>query len=113
MGEALVIASGLLAIIVIVGLFFGVAVILASLVLAAFPGWNRKWVAFMASGVLPLGCLLLFVGSLVAVVDEEFRGPEVLGLAILGIATGFAIVVAWPFGWWLTDRFLRKRGVQP
>ena len=108
MGTLLLIGAGLVCFVAVVGVFVLVALAAEFAVSRIFPNVSRKWTSFLSAGVLPLAMTALTFAVLVLAVDEEFRGPEVLGLGLLLAISGFALIVAWPLAWWQTYRIVRN-----
>lgn len=109
MGEALLVVLLISGLLLTISAFTGISLLLGLAIRAIAPRINRMLLAFIASGVIPCSSALLLFGVLAATVDEEFRGPEVLGLAILFAIVAFLVVIVWSVTMFATYRFYRNR----
>ncbi len=103
------IVAGLLALTPIVGIFCAISFALGLVIQSLLPRAGRVKTAIASAGCLPLMILAGFLIVTIAALDEDFRGPEVLGLAIIGGVAAIGLIIAWPVSAWLTYRLLGRR----
>ena len=109
MGTFLLIGAGLACLGALVGVFVLVSLAAEFAVSRIFRNASRKWTSFLSAGILPLAITALTLAMFVLAVDEEFRGPEVLGLGLLLAISAFSVIIAWPIAWWQTFRIVGNR----
>ncbi len=93
---------------VVAAVLFVPAIILGFFVMAFIsvrhPQSFRRRVAFLAAGTFPLMAVMLELFAIGHIYSDKFRGPEILGVIILGVAAALAVFVVWPLSYWLTVR---------
>ena len=109
MGEVVLITFIVFGLAIAIAIFAGVSVLVARLSSFLFPTASKGLVSVLASGILPGLLGALFLAALGNVLDENFRGPEVLGIALVGFVAVFALFIAWPLSFWLTKKALHKK----
>ena len=108
MVEVMAAGLALLFLLAALGLFQLVAFAAMFIFYRFFGVKSPKLAGFLGAGLLP-GILVAGFVVLLVSIDENFRGPEILGLGMVLALTVFAVCVAWPLNWWLNCRFFRSR----
>jgi len=83
-----------------------------TLVGSAFPQLDQARVALAASGVFPVMALVAEAYAISHIFSDGFRGPEILGIVIFGIAAILAVILVWPITYKLTMRAFGLSQVQ-
>lgn len=109
MGEVILVVLAIFGLLLLVAIGTFIAIMIGFLIKAVAPGINRLLLSIVSTGVVPAGWLALLLVVVLATVDEDFRGPEVLGFAILFAVAIFLVVIIWPASLFLTYRFFRNR----
>lgn len=109
MGELILIVLVVAGILLLMAICSGIAILFGLVIAAVAPSINRLMLSIIATGVLPMGVLVLLLVAPMVAIDGEFRGPEVLGFAILLATAIFFVVILWPASLYVTYRFFRNR----
>lgn len=93
----------------VLGLFCVAALLGAVTVRSIRPGSTARGASLVGSSLLPILSLALFFAAFSTALEPDFRGPEVLGIAIAGIAAMFSVMIGWPVSYFVTRRVMARR----
>ena len=113
MGElswATVVLSGfaLAGVAIVLGVFCGVALVISAGVRSIRPQSSARRAALLGSALLPILSVGLFLAAFSTALEPYFRGPEVLGIALVGILATFSVIVGWPVSYFVARRAMAK-----
>ena len=93
----------------VLGIFSCVALLVSKLVRWMRPQCSARLTALIGSSLIPVFTLLLFLFAFSTALEPDFRGPEVLGIAIVGIVAMFSLLVGWPVSYFVAHRAMARR----
>lgn len=94
---------------VFLGAFCGVSILASMIARIIWPQSSPKLIAVLSSAILPMLSVLLFLLVISAALEPDFRGPEVIAIAIVGIVAAFSVILGWPLSYFVTQRVIRDR----
>ena len=114
MGEltgGIIILSGLAlaGLAVVLAVFCGVALLVSSAVKSIHPQCSPLRASLLGSSFLPVLSGLLFLAAFFKMLGPGFRGPELLGIAMVGIVAMFSLLVGWPVSYFVVHRVMARR----
>lgn len=114
MGEAtsgiiMLSALGSVVLAIVLGVFCSVAFLVSAILRSVLPQCSARWASLLGSSFLPALSVLLFLAAFSTALEPDFRGPEVLGIAIVGIVAAFSVIVGWPVSYFVAHRVMARR----
>lgn len=109
LGIVILSTLGLLGLTLVLGVICGVALLIAAAVRSIRPRCSARRASLAGSSLLPFLSVVLFLAAFSTALEPDFRGPEVLGIAIVGIVAMFSVIVGWPVSYLVTHRVLARR----
>ena len=94
---------------VVLGVYCGVALLVSAGVRSIRPQSSARWSSLLGSSLLPVLSVILFLAAFSTALEPDFRGPEVLGIAIVGMVTMFSVIVGWPVSYFVAHRVMARR----
>lgn len=111
-GMVLLTGLALAGLVIVLGVFCGVALLLSAGVRRIRPQCSARRASLLGSSVLPGLSVLLFIAAFATALEPDFRGPEVLGIAIVGSVAAFSVILGWPVSYFVARRVMARRHSQ-
>jgi len=94
---------------IVLGMFCAVSILASLVIRSILPRCNPKQISLMSSAFLPVCSVLIALLGLGAALEPDFRGPEIIGIFIVGLVAAFSVIVGWPVSYLVTRRAIGNR----
>ena len=109
MAELILVFLVLAGLAVVLGMFCAVSILASLVIRSILPRCNPKLSSLMGSALFPVCSVMIALLGFGAALEPDFRGPEVIGIFIVGFAAAFSVIVGWPVSYLVTQRAIGNR----
>ena len=109
MAELILVFLVLAGLAVVLGMFCAISIWASLVIRSILPRCNPKLISLMGSAFLPVCSVLIALLGFGAALEPDFRGPEIIGIFIVGSVAAFSVLVGWPVSYLVTQRAIGNR----